>query len=106
LKQRKESDIAGHEVMLERASQEVMPGGASGEVRLATRGSDAGAFAPGTKRRALARWANSVTRFWNSFVGANGCSPEEVNGEMHLTAINVQRKADLNCVIPYRSTTG
>jgi hypothetical protein len=26
-------------------------------------------------------------------VGANGCSPEEVNRELHLTAINVQRKA-------------
>jgi len=23
-------------------------------------------------------------------VGANGCSPEEVNGELHLTAFNVQ----------------
>ena len=58
-----------------------MPGGTSGEVRPTSSGSDAGAFAPGTKRRALPRWADSVTRFWNSFVGANGCSPEEVNGE-------------------------
>jgi len=40
------------EVMLGGTSQEVMPGETSGEVRLTSSGSDAGAFAPGTKRKA------------------------------------------------------
>ena len=42
------------EVMLGGTSQEVMPGETSGEVRLTSSGSDAGAFAPGTKRKAAA----------------------------------------------------
>jgi len=36
----------------------------------------------------LPRRAGTVRRFWNSFVGANGCSPVESNGELHLTAIS------------------
>jgi hypothetical protein len=43
------------EVMLGRTSQEVRPGGASGEVRLTSSGSDAGAFAPGTNAKSRCR---------------------------------------------------
>jgi len=86
-----------------------MLGGASGEVRPTLSGSDAGAYAPGTKRKALPRRADTVRRFWNSFVGANGCSPEEVHGETGSRSVQraeLSSKQVLKIEIPISFTSG